>query len=74
MTAHMIRQGAFHLVRTHPGGGEGFKSLDTFPLRITCKKGEWAQIACKIAYILRANCSRLGDRLTTGLFRTLYLS
>ena len=33
--------GAFHLVRTHLGGVGGWGQASyTFPLRITCKKGE----------------------------------
>ena len=31
--------GAFHLVRTHKGGGGGGQASYTFPLHITCKKG-----------------------------------
>ena len=44
---------SINYVRTQGEGGGGQVS-NTFPLRITCKKGggEGVQIACKIAYVL----------------------
>ena len=45
--------GAFHLLRTHLGGGEGDQAFYTFPLCITCKKeGDVVKIACKNAYVI----------------------
>ena len=45
--------GAFHILRTHLGGGEGGLAFYTFPLCITCKReGEGVKIACKNAYVI----------------------
>ena len=54
-------------------GGGGVKPPigPTFPLRITCKKGVggwvggWAQIACKIAYVLNGRPLKVLDKEST---------
>ena len=48
--------GAFHLVRTQPGGG-GCQVSYTLPLRIACKKkkGGGVQMSCIIRYALIIN-------------------
>ena len=62
------REGAFHLVRTHLGQWVG-KESNTFPLRITCKKGVGPD-SIKIAYVLNGRPrTHLCSGLTLGRTR-----